>query len=140
MPLHTHSRKYLPLPSLFSLLFLQAPFGSLPLEKPSPSSPTWCSPSWEHEPHCVGMDAVTQGVGEDPSRAKPHPRCSWPSYFYLANTPLSTSSEEISSICFMLTCAAGLSYLFHFSFTLGISLMSRKNVCRGGVQTVRPPH
>lgn len=119
VPLHTHSRKYL----------LQAPFGSLALEKPSPLSPTWCSPSWEHEPHCVGMDAVTQGVGEDPSRATPHPRCSRPSYFYLANTALSTSSEETSSICFMLTCAAGLSYLLHFCFTLGVSLMSRKNVC-----------
>lgn len=126
--------------SRFSLLCLQAPFGSLALEKPSPLSPTWCSPSWEHKPHCVGMDTVTQGVGENPSRAKPHPRCSRPSYFYLANTALSTSSEETSSICFMLTCAAGLSYLLHFCFTLGVFLMSRKNVCGGSVQTVRPPH
>lgn len=133
---HAFARSFPEVPSPSLYLFLALSPGSIWFSCSwkaisFPLSPTWCSPSWEHEPHCVGMDAVTQGIGEDPSRAKPHAQCSRPSCFYLANTALSTSSEETLSICFMVTCAAGLSYLLHFCFTLGVSLTSRKNVCGG---------
>lgn len=143
VPLHTHSWKCPPLPFLFlalspgSVCFSRSWkafsfFSYLVLTFMGPRTP-------------LGGDGCRQTGnpwGLQPNQASPKKltvklflfsKCG----LVLVDCPL--APRKASSICFMVTCAMGLSYLFHFRFTHGVSLTSRKNVCVGLCRLRRPP-
>lgn len=94
--------------------------------------------------HPAGEIALCQGINEHPIRAKPHQRSSRPSYFYLANKGSfllivpQAQGKKISSICFVVTCAAGLAYLLHFCLPCGV-FPDFKNRCVYGFVQATPP-